>query len=173
MINSRNIKYPLALTTLSVLVACNSIAHGSESKALNIDTEHILFTLENYTKEDEALFGSPLAYLISLDNVAATKALLHTGVDANVPNLLDETPLEQAIQNNSIAILSVLIQYGAHVNYLAEPVSCNTLLSSANAGNIRFYEMPLDHAYRKGNAEIIALLKKSGAKSINQCFEAE
>ena len=176
MINSHNtFKYPLVLSTLSLLVACNnSVANSAESNVSNLNnTEQVLFTLDSYTKEDEALFGSPLAYLIAMDNVTAAKTLLRTGVDVNTSNLLNETPLEQAIQTNSIAMLSLLLQYGANVNYLAEPVSCNRILASANGGNMRFYEMPLDHAYKKGNAEIITLLEQAGAKSIVQCFKAE
>lgn len=170
------VKYLFVSTILSLFVACNnSLASSVDSQALNmnINTEQPVFILKNYTKADEVLFGSPLAYLIALDKVATAKALLQTGVDVNRPNLLDETPLEQAIGNNSLAMVNLLLAYGAHVNYLAEPVSCNTLLANANAGDIRFYEMPLDHAYKQGNAAIITVLEQAGAKSLNQCFEED
>jgi ankyrin repeat protein len=184
MINSHStLKYPLALTTISLLVTCNngfashSESHNSQpqiNQAAPTTGASVDTALENYTAEDEALFGSPLAYLIAIDEVTHVNTLLKAGVaEVNQLNFLDETPLEQAIQNDSIAMVTLLIQHGAKVNYLAEPVSCNAILANANGGNIRFYDMPLDLARQKGNLDIITLLEKAGAKSTTECFEAE
>jgi len=172
MINTHS---PLPLA-LSLLVACNSSvatptdntpsAHASNMAQLKVN-------LEDYTKEDEALFGSPLAYFIAMDELISVQALLKTGADVNSPNFLDETPLEQAIQRNSVKMVDLLIKQGANVNYLATSVSCNIIVASANAGNSQFYEMPLDHAYKKGNSDIIHLLEQAGAKSITQCSATE
>jgi ankyrin repeat protein len=86
-------------------------------------------------------------------------------------NPINETPLEQAINGDSALLVQLLLQYGARPNYLQEPVSCNTLVASASGGNSRFYQMPLDQAYKKGNSDIIHLLEQAGAKSISLCSQ--
>lgn len=116
---------------------------------------------------------SPLFNHISNRQLNAVKHLLDAGVDSNSVNALNETALELAIKQNAPEIVKCLLKYGARPNYLDGHVSCNKILATASGGNTRFYEMPLDQAYKVGNNEVIALLKIAGAKSITDCFSAE
>lgn len=125
------------------------------------------------TPEKNMPSESPLFAHIRNKQLNAVKHLLDTGVDSNSVNALNETALELAIKQNAPEIVKCLLEYGARPNYLEGHVSCNKILATASGGNTRFYEMPLDQAYKIGNNEMITLLKTAGAKSINDCFTAE
>jgi ankyrin repeat protein len=162
----------LTVATLTLL-NCNS-ANSSESDATILDKTSLNLgvsqpKLEGYHSEDENLFGSALSYALLTNNSDAAVQLIKAGADVNTVNPINETPLEQAINGDSVLLVQLLLQYGARPNYLQEPVSCNTLVATARGGNSHFYQMPLDQAHKKGNSDIINLLEQAGAKSISMC----
>ncbi len=162
----------LTVATLS-LINCNS-ANSSESDSTILDKTSLNIAasqpkLDGYSSEDENLFGSALSYALLTNNSDIAGQLIKAGADVNTVNPINETPLEQAINGDSVPLVQLLLQYGARPNYLQEPVSCNTLVATASGGNSRFYQMPLDQAYKKGNSDIIHLLEQAGAKSISLC----
>ena len=130
--------------------------------------------LSQYTEQDRAIFGPPLLYAVSSNNLAFAKALILQGHDVNAEDPVRKTPLIRAIEENNPAMLRLLLQHGAQPNRLEIGTdSCNTLLAQASFGDTRFYELPLDIARKKGNKTIIDLLIQSGAKSASDCFEQE
>jgi ankyrin repeat protein len=164
----------LTVATLSLL-NCNS-ANSSESDSTILDKTSLNIAasqpkLDGYSAEDENLFGSALSYALLTNNSDAAGQLIKAGADVNTVNPINETPLEQAINGDSVLLVQLLLQYGARPNYLQEPVSCNTLLATASGGNSLFYQMPLDQAYKKGNSDIIHLLEQAGAKSTSTCSQ--
>jgi hypothetical protein len=121
--------------------------------------------IKGYSAEDRQSFGEPLAYAVSINSLEKAQRLLNAGADVNALNPVKKTPLELAINKNSVAMVRLLLKYGARPNYLKKPVSCNVITATAAGGNAQFFEMPLDSAKKNGNATIISLLKQAGAKS--------
>ena len=164
----------LSLTIIIIsCVACNSneVKNPSFKKSPST-TETKNFIPEGYTADDEDLYGSPLFYVLALNRLKEAEKLLKAGADVNASNPLNQTPLEKAIEKNSTSMVHLLLKHGARPNYLKGDVSCNVILATASSGETRFDEMPLDDARKKGNTEIIKLLKQAGAKSFSDCTRA-
>lgn len=82
-----------------------------------------------------------LYYYVSQGMHSEVEALTASGADVNgeVENL---TPLDEAVNNNDVRMVQILIEAGANVNH-GHPRTGNTALSSAVTKDIRIIEMLL------------------------------
>ena len=163
----------MKISLLIIVLLFSACSSKDKQTPINYPVENAIPSLDGFTQQDEAIFGSAFIYSVSSNNLQDAKRLLQLGADINEPDPVNKTPLEIAIDENSVEMVDFLLAHGANPNYYLEPVSCSSILINGSAGDIRFYIMPLEQAQKKGNPAIIDRLIKAGAKSASECFDAE
>jgi beta-lactamase regulating signal transducer with metallopeptidase domain len=98
--------------------------------------------------------GNALIVASQHGNVEMARLFVQTGADVNAIVPADETPLINAAQHNRIEMARYLINHGADVNLAVRaPIVDGSEMRS-----------PLSMAQRRGNAEMVDLLRQAGAR---------
>ncbi|WP_020396802.1 ankyrin repeat domain-containing protein [Thiolinea disciformis] len=124
------------------------------------NTKTISFLMQiglSLTKQNQ----SPLENFITYgketkENLKTLKWLLSQGVNPNMIGQSSYTPLYHAITRENPEVVTLLLQSGANPNIDIRGKNCTT-------------NMPMDSAVDTGKENIIALLRRAGAKPQAQC----
>lgn len=154
----------IALGSRQSAIALLLLAKGADPKAELADgAQHIPAMILAVKCDDPAVIaamidhGGDAAATDSYGNTALTEAasdgrgdmvqaLLGKGVDPNQADGRNRTALMWAIKTTNLPLVNLLLAHGAHANLAVDGVT------------------PLQAAKSKGNADIVAALRKAGAK---------
>ncbi len=105
-----------------------------------------------YGRQNQSLLHSA----IQTDSVKLIELLIEKGINVNVKNRAGQTPLYAAVLRGRVDVVKFLLDKGADVNVSlgARGIGARGGMSSMTLLNM---------AQRRGNAEIVELLKKNGA----------
>ena len=182
----------LFIAVLALSVFTTAVYAKSQASTTKKDTPKGHRPIATYrtakTADEQALFVN-----IDLGNTAEVKKLLNKGVNPNIYNAKQSTPLVEAINNREMDIVADLIKAGADVNqrtglshtplrqavtpYLESDAQYTKMLLEAGANpNLAIWdENPLDivinhdniYSNKANKNKILALLKEAGAVSID------
>ncbi len=135
----------------------------------------------NYKKKDKEAFDDFLFEAVKINHKEMVEFLVENGVNVNVNNRYNETPLMHAAMNGNEEIIKFLVEHFADVN-LTDKDGRSVLICAIKSGNknaVEFFvengiddidkvdnddKSPLMYAAEKGNKEIVELLVSKGAE---------
>lgn len=154
-----------ALERMQQLIAVGANFETSKSSlmssAISNKNMKIISFLRRFGVPLSELGENPLTYLFYSSHAAASDLqywqwLINNGVKVNDTGYYGYTPLRDAISNQNVKAVNLLIRNRVNVNLDVNGGQCQTV-------------MPLDLAIDKGNTQIIQALRKAGARSQAQC----